>query len=336
MKKILLILIPITLAIIAGVVTFIIFNNFGGRSTNPIKILRQAISNHDKEKFHEIVEIDAILDSAAKEILTAQINSNVDVLAYSTKDYVNTYEKLKPDFEDSAKIYIDEYISTGKITFQENLTPAQKFFKDSAIDSCTIKSFSKPKTENNETHAKVNFYNSKLNFYFEIDLTLEKVGTTWKIVNAHGFEEYFSEYNRAKKKTLEKLNAPIRDKISEIFKFKGFSAAISEGDEYGFSKILKMTIRADIQSDKKISKIYGNIIIQGKDDHEGVTPFSIDMNGMENGVQDFTVDKTLNPFVREDVEVMRHGLRKNNLHFEVTQIDFVDGTTLKEFTELPE
>ena len=125
MKKILLILIPITLAIIAGVVTFIIFNNFGGRSTNPIKILRQAISNHDKEKFHEIVEIDAILDSAAKEILTAQINSNVDVLAYSTKDYVNTYEKLKPDFEDSAKIYIDEYISTGKITFQENLTPAQ-------------------------------------------------------------------------------------------------------------------------------------------------------------------------------------------------------------------
>ena len=336
MKKLLLILIPITLALIVGVAALIVSTNFGGRSTNPIKILRQAISNHNKEKFYEILEVDAVLDSAAKEILTAQINSTVDALAYSTQDYVKTYENLKPDFVTSAKNYLDEYISTGKIIFNEPLTPAQKFFKSSAVDSCTIKNFSKPKTQNNETHAKINFYNSKLNFYFEIDVTLEKVDKTWKIINATGFEEYYLEYKRALKKELEKLNAPIRDKISEIYKFKGFSAAISEGDEYGFSQTLKLTIRADIQSDKPISRIIGNIIIAGKDDREGITPFSIDMIGRGNGVQDFNVDKTLNPFVREDVEVMRHGLRKDNLHFEITQIDFIDGTTLKEFTELPE
>ena len=144
MKKILLILIPITLALIVGVVALIVSTNFGGRSTNPIKILRNSISNHDKEKFYEILEVDAVLDSAAKEILTAQINSTVDALAYSTQDYVKTYENLKPDFVTSAKNYLDEYISTGKIIFNEPLTPAQKFFKNSAVDSCTIKSFSKP------------------------------------------------------------------------------------------------------------------------------------------------------------------------------------------------
>ena len=336
MKKILLILIPITLAVVIGVVALIVTTNLGGRSTNPIKILRQAISNHDKEKIYKIVDVDKVLDSAAEEILIAQINSNVDALAYSTQDYVKVYENLKPDFVNSAKNYLNEYIDTGKIIFNEPLTPAQKFFKSSAVDSCTIKNFSKVKTENNETHAKINFYNAKLNFYFEIDVTFEKVENSWKIINATGFEGYFSEYRRAMRKNLEKLNAPIRDKIAEMFKLKGFSAAIAEGDEYGFSQTLKLTIRADIQSDKPISRIAGNIIIAGKEDREGITPFSLDMSGRENGVQDFYVDKTLNPFVREDVEVMRHGLRKDMIHFEVTQIDFADGTTLKEYTELPD
>ena len=174
-------------------------------------------------------------------------------------------------------------------------------------------------------------------FYFDIDLTLEIVEkNSWRIVYATGFENYFNGYRRATRKSLEKLNAPIRDKISEIVQLKGFSAGIAEGDEYGFSQTLKMTIRADIKSDKPISRIVGNIIIEGKDDREGVTPFSMDMIGRENGVQDFDVVKTLNPFVREDVEVMRHGLRRDNLHIEVMQIDFADGTTLKEFDELPE
>lgn len=336
MKKILLIIIPVLLIIAVSIGAVIAYTSTGKSSTNPIKILRQAISNHDAEKFYKIVDIDAVLNSAAEEILTAQINSTVDALAYSTQNYVETYENLKPDFTTSAKNYLDEYISTGKITFQEPLTPAQKFFKDSAVDSCTIKSFSKLKTENGETRAKLEFLNERLNFYFEIDLTLEKVDKTWKIINATGFENYFFSYKRATKKTLEKLNAPIRDKILEIVQLKGFSAGIDEGDEYGFSQTLKMTIRADIKSDKPISQIVGNIIIEGKDDREGITPFSMDMVGRENGVQDFDVVKTLNPFVREDVDVMRHGLRRDNLHIEITQIDFADGTTLKEFDELPE
>ncbi|MBQ7197751.1 MAG: hypothetical protein IJS29_00660 [Selenomonadaceae bacterium] len=337
MKKILLIIIPLLLIIAVSIGAVIAYTSMGKSSTNPIKILRQSISNHDAEKFYKIVDVDAVLDSAAKEILTAQINSTVDALAYSTQNYMTAYENLKPNFVTAAKNYLDEYISTGKINFQEPLTPAQKFFKSSAVDSCTIKSFSKLKTEDGETHAKLEFLNERLNFYFEIDLTLEKVEkNSWRIVNATGFENYFNGYRRATRKSLEKLNAPIRDKISEIVQLKGFSAGIAEGDEYGFSQTLKMTIRADIKSDKPISRIVGNIIIEGKDDREGVTPFSMDMVGRENGVQDFDVVKTLNPFVREDVEVMRHGLRRDNLHIEVMQIDFADGTTLKEFDELPE
>ena len=66
-----------------------------------------------------------------------------------------------------------------------------------------------------------------------------------------------------------------------------------------------------------------------------MTPFSIDVAGSEQGVQTFEVDKVLNPFVREDANVMRHGLKRSALHIEITQIDFADGTTLKQLIELP-
>ena len=60
------------------------------------------------------------------------------------------------------------------------------------------------------------------------------------------------------------------------------------------------------------------------------------MVGREQGTQTFEVDKILNPFVREDVDVMRHGLRKDMIHIEVTQVEFIDGSTLKQFDALPE
>lgn len=336
MKKILLILIPITLAVVIGIAALIVSKNFASRPNNPIKNLRQTVENHDAENFYKFVDVDKILDSAAEGILTAQINSKVDALAYSTQDYINKYESLKPDFITSAKNYLDQYLATGKIIFQEPLTDAQKFLKNSRVDTCEIKTFTKPKTVDGETHATVEFYNAGMNFYFELDLTLEKVrGTGWRIVNAKGFENYFSGYSRALRKKLEDLNIPVRDQIKEIVNLKGMGAEVSEGDEYGFSKTLKLTFKAEMNFDKPIDSIAGRIIISGKDDTEGVTPFWVDMAGRKPGVQTFDVEKILNPFVREDAEVMKHGLRRNNLRIEITQINFADGTTLKEAEELP-
>ena len=336
MKKILLILIPVILIVAVGIGAVIAFSSSGKPSKNPMKNLRQSVEKHDAERFYTILDVDKVLDSAAEEILTAQINSKIDVLAYSTQEFQTAYKNLKPDFIDAAKVAVDEYVKTGKVTLNPPLSPAQKFFKDSDVASCTIKTFSKSKTEGNETHASVEFYNAGLNFYFMLDLTLEKVGDAWRITDAKGFENYYFGFNRAMKKKLESINAPIREEIDSSVKVKGFEGAVHEGDEYGFSKILKLTVRADIKSEKQIARIGGNVIIDGKEGREGLTPFSVEVTNSKNGVQDFNIDKVLNPFVREDADVMRHGLRKSAIHIEITQIDFADGTTLKELNELKE
>ena len=124
--------------------------------------------------------------------------------------------------------------------------------------------------------------------------------------------------------------------MDEIFKVKSFKVKNEGGDEYGFSQTLNVEIKADVQSDKPLAKIIGNIILVGKGDQESLAPFAIDMTEREQGVQTFNVTKTLNPFIRADVDAMKHGFRKKDIHIEVTEIIFADGTNLKQLDSLPE
>ena len=256
MKKFLLIFIPIILLIALGVGAFRAYRQIQTTPTNSIKIIQEAIQAHDAATFNSLFDVDAVLNDAAEEILTAQINSEVNSTTYSTQDLANIYETRKADFLTSTKAAVEEYISSGKINFPENLTPTQKWLKDSEVTHCAIKNISKTVINEGKAKTKIEFYNSDLRFSFELEVTLEKVDkNNWRVVEVKNFENYLAGLNRALKKKLETLNAPIREEISDVFVLKGFDAKVGEGDEYGFSKTLKMTIKADVKTEKPLAKI---------------------------------------------------------------------------------
>ncbi|MBR4903372.1 MAG: hypothetical protein IKZ53_01765 [Selenomonadaceae bacterium] len=329
------------LLIFTGVIGIGIHQNLQRIPSQPIhalKAAREALEKHDLETFRKYVNTDAIIETAAKEILTAQINSEMNPTAYSMDDIKNRYEnQLKPDFINTAQAALDEYILADKVNFPDNLTDAQRFLKKSGITSCEIKSFSKPNLVGNEMISAVIFYNSYMKFSFEIEVEIEpdeKVG--WRITAAKGFEDYYNGYRSALRRKLNSLNMPISRQMDEIFKVKSFKVKSSEGDEYGFSKTLNISLKADVYSKKPLSKVIGNIILIGKDGKENFSPFAIDMIDSSQGIQTFEITKTLNPFIRADVDAMKHGLRKKDLHIEVTEIIFEDGTNLKLLDQLPE
>lgn len=336
MKKFLLIFIPIILLIALGVGAFRAYRQIQTTPTSSIKILRDAIQAHDTATFNNLFDVDAVLNNAAEEILTAQINSEVNSTTYSAQDLANIYETRKADFLTSTKTAVENYVASGKLNLSENLTPTQKWLKDSDVNRCSIKNVSKAVVNEGRARTKIEFYNSELRFSFELEVTLEKIDEkNWRVVEVHGFENYLSGLNRALKKKLESLNAPIREKISDAFVLKGFDAKVVEGDEYGFSKTMRLTIKADVKTEKPLAKIIGRIIIEGRGGTEGITPFEIDMAYKPTGVQTFTVEKVLNPFVREDADAMKHGLRRSDLHVEITEIVYRDGTSLKQLDDFP-
>ena len=327
--------------ILIGVIGIGIHQNLQKLNDKPIhaiKVAREALEEHDLATFKKYVDTDAIIEVAAKEILTAQINSEILPTAYSMDEIQNRYEtQLKPDFMKSARVILDEYISTGKVSYPNNLSDAQKFFKKSGITSCEIKSFSVPSLVGNVMTSSVIFYNSQLKFSFELEIELEPAADiNWRITNARGFEDYYNAYRSALRRKLDSLNAPIAGKMDEIFKVKSFSAKSTEGDEYGFSKTLNISLKCDVYSEKPLSKIVGNVIIIDKDGKENFSPFAVDMTEQPQGIQTIELTKTLNPFVRADVDAMRHGLRKKDIRIEVTEIIFEDGTNLKLLDQLPD
>ena len=324
------------LTVAVGIGAFYNRQELRKRGGNPAIAAGQAVKTHDLESFKRCVDLDALIDLAAEEILTAQINSTLTPTAYSMDELQNRYDKLKPDFVNSARAAAEEYISTGKVTFPNNLTDAQKFLKKSGAASCEIKSITKPQKDGNARIVTVMFYNPSMKFSFELELELKPAEeNTWRITGARGFENYYSGYRRSLRRKLDSLKAPIVRKMDDIFKVKSFSVKSEGGDEYGFSQMLDIAIKADVKSDKPLAKVVGNIIL-GKDERESFAPFAIDMTEHTQGLQTFNITKTLNPFVRADADAMKHGFKKSDLHIEVTEIIFADGTNLKPPDDLPE
>ena len=325
------------LTVAVGVAAFQNWQELSKRSGNPAVVARHAVESRDLETFKECVDLDALIERAAAEILSAQINLTLAPTAYSMDELQNRYDQLKPDFVNSATSAAEEYITTGKVTFPSKLTDAQKFFKDSGAASCEIRSISKPQKDGNDRVITVMLYNTQMKFNFELELMLEPVEeNSWRITDAKGFENFYIGYRRALKKKLDSLNLPIGRKMDEIFKVKSFTIKNEGGDEYGFSQTLEIAVKADVKFDKPLAKVVGNVTLRGKDDRESLTPFSIDMTDAAQGVQTFTLTKTLNPFVRADADAMKHGFKKSDINIEVTEIIFADGTNLKLLDHLPD
>ena len=311
---------------------------FAARPGTSTQEARKAIAAHDLDKFQKYVDTDRLLEQAAEQILTAQINSTINPTAYSTGDIQKRYEnELHPDFIKSARAALKEYILTGNVTFPINLTEAQKFLKKSGVASCKIKSISKPHLEGHMQYSTVIFYNTQMKFGFELELELtdaEEIG--WRVTSVKGFDNYYNGYQRALRHKLDSLNTPIVHQIDSIFHVKNFKVENAGGDEYGFSKTLNLEMKTEIKSEKPIAKVIGTVTLVGKDKRESIAPFTIDMTRHTQGVQTFNISKTLNPFIKADSDAMKHGFRKKDLRIEVTEIHFEDGTELKLLDELPD
>lgn len=339
MKKVLIIAVPLVLIALTamGVCSWQALQKVQTLPANSIKVIRDAAENHDAETFYRLVDTEKLLDIAAKEILTAKINDELNSTVYSTLELENTYQSLREDFVNAGEIFIDTYISTGMVNFPADLTEMQEWFKKSGVHSCYINNYSTPIINDGVATSTINFHNTVMNFDFEIEVTLQRISETeWRIIDAKGFDSYYLGVKRGLKMKLASLNAPIQSKIAETFDVKKFSTEITDGDEYGFSKTLKISLDADYFSDKPVAKIIGRVLLDGRDGNTGITPFEIEVTDEENGVQTFEINKTLNPFVKQDSDVMKRGLKKSAIHIEITEIDYVDGTVLKEIERLPE
>ena len=340
--KLLLLLIPfILVATAAGI--YGSYRQQVNRPSHSLKVIRAAIANHDWETFQKYVDVENIISASADELLAERMEQ--DKSAYSMNQLAETYEQqIKPEFQQTVLQAFQDYIERGRIRYPEGaqLTDTQRMIKQAGINSIHLDIISKAAISGGEATVLLDFSNDSedLAYHFELMAHLKDQGDgTWKITGITGLKDFLDEVKRARKAKLDRLNSPIRDKLEDIMNIKSIRADIVQGDEYGFSELLRMQVRADIQSEKPLAKISGRIRIDPPDDEDETelyAPFELDMAFKPLGVQTFPVDKVLNPFVKADVKIMRQGLRRDSLHPEVTGVVFQDGTKLELMTALPD
>lgn len=324
------------LILVVGIGVFVGYSQMKKLPANSFKTIRSALASHDAATFYELVDVDAVLEDAAEEILVDQINQ--DPTAYSTQQAADRYNnELKPDFISVTKRAVDEYLTSGRVSFDKiAMTNTERWLKRSAINDCIIEGISKPVGTERVATASVLFNNTSLKFSFELALDLEKdEQNRWRVVGAKGFNDYNRSLKRALDKKLAALNAPIYAQLEEICDVRELNAMIGPGDEYGFSQTLKIAMKADVKSSKPLARIVGKIYIGDRDEGNS-SPFALDMAYHPTGLQTFYIDKVLNPFVRADVDIMKHGFSRRALHAEIDEVDFLDGSSLKILEQLPD
>lgn len=336
MKKLLLLIPFVIVGLLAGLYgAYRYYQTMPGQS---LKTIRTSISEHDWETFRSYVEVDAILQAAADDLLMEKMNQDKSV--YSMQQLTETYEQqVRPEFLQVTQKRVQEYIEKGRMSFPQGqgLSPTERWLKQGEFNAMTISGISKPIVQHGEADIVINFTNPDLKASFEIGARLvQQADGTWKLMELSKLPEFSRAMEKALAAKLDRLNTPIRQEMESVFQVQDLRAEITQGDEYGFSELLRVWIRADIKSEKPMAQITGRVRIEAPEAEDTFAPFVLDMAYKPKGVQTITVDKVLNPFVRSDVKIMHKGLKKSALHVEVTGVTYLDGTSLQLLTELPE
>ena len=339
--KLLLLLIPFILVSTAAGI-YGSYHQHVSRPAHSMKVIRAAIANHDWEAFQSYVDVEGIVSASADELLAERMGD--DKSAYSMNQLAEKYEQeVKPEFVGAVTQAFQDYVERGRIKYPEDaqLTDTQRMIKQAGINSIHIDTISKAATADGDTTVLIGFSNDSedMPYYFELMAHLESKGDgTWKITRLTGLKDFQDAVKRARRTKLDRLNAPVREKMEDIINIKNIRVEIGQRDEYGFSENLHMMVQANIQSDKPLATISGRILVDSPEEGgEGqYVPFELDMEKKPMGLQTFAVDKVLNPFVKADVLIMRQGLKRDTLHPEVTGVTFQDGSRLELKTALPD
>ena len=329
MKK-LLILLPIFLIVVVGAGIFGAMQVKKSKPSYSIDHIRSSIRNHDYASFSHYVDVDKITEHAADEILKQQLAE--DVTTTSMNELRAKFEnQMKPEFINAVKNAAEQYISTGKVYFSEQPNATEKFIQDARIETIRINRLYVTQENSGAAVARITFADDDLQTFFDLDATLRKSGDGWHITDVDNWKKCYADYKLALKYKLERINDPIRSQMKDAVEIKITSVRIGEGDEYGFSKDLHLNVRVKILTGAPIEKIYARVVIDS-DKEQVFAPFEL---YQPTGEQTIDVEKILSPFVKAEVNLMKHGIHGEDLSLEILQIDYADGSTLKILEELP-
>ena len=232
-----------------------------------VKMIIQSIDRHDKQKFYEYVDIDAIADVGYDEFTAGLADTPQGAVGDEAVMAVRDFGRIiKKPIVASFKSAIDGYLETGnweEKKTDDNAVDSAEIISRIGLDGLVLKGIDSIDTdrEKNIATVKIRLFQKDAKEDFVAVLRLDKKDGRWKAAEVTNLREYTAFVNKARRQGivdyLDKVAtiASAHDKITRDadFEFQKILAAGTLGRESTRSELrdlMEKTVKRDWQARK--------------------------------------------------------------------------------------
>ena len=304
-----------------------------------LTLIRESLEKHDWDAFSKHVDTENIIGIGYDALLEGALEADDGTDENIKKMAVGFAKTLKPGIVSALNEEVKEWVKTGK--FQSSDSKENKKSQVDADDlknkfdvkDAKYKGIAYKKTEGDFAIVGITIADNQLGKDFTLDLKMRQLDDgTWQVMEISNLKEYFLEYDKACKEKLEKLNKPIQAELDSRVNITDVKASIVR-DDFGLSDFIQFKVAMTISSDTPIATINGNFYLKNSNGRKMKIPFTINTSGA-SGNKVYNVGKELNPFISQENELQKTGLKGVTITTQLTKLEYTDGTSLELKTSL--
>lgn len=298
------------------------------------RLIRESIEQHDYEKFSRHVDTENVLSTSYDALIEAALDDgdaddNVKGMA------VGFAKMMKPAIVGALNDEIKQYVKTGASSTDDkdkkkdkNVQVTENFKKQAKVEDMTFKEIGSSRTEGDFTIVSVIFEDKKLERDFNLDLKMKQLEDgTWQVLAISNLKEYLLEEKKAREAKLEEINQPIRAEIASRISLNSPVVQVVSKDAWGFSKMLKVTVSANVNSSVPIQEASGEIKLESTNGEKFQFPFQTDIK-WNGGSSSIVLQYDLNPFLDKEAKIIKNKAQNCTAEIDVQKIVYKDGTSL--------
>lgn len=171
-----------------------------------IKAVNESIEKHDVKEFHQLVNVDTLLDSGYDGFVDGMTYFDNSLAPDSREAIKDFTQMLRAPVMMSMKSAIESYVATGDPNFKENVGVSEIIQRTGLndIEVRDVKNVQLNDANHDEAFADVIIYQPELGREFPLQIVLTHIDDKqWQIVRVQNFQEYVGQIIQVRRAKLD-------------------------------------------------------------------------------------------------------------------------------------
>jgi len=305
---------------------------------------KKAFEQHDLVSFEKYVDVEGIANSLIDqmlEIATEQEKPKDEWEQLGESIVKGLVTLLKPQLSKLAKQQITKLVETGKLEEEHQKTKSEEpnfslsdiwnkaGGKKAGFQGIKYQGIEYIKKEGKVAYVGLKFFYKEYNTELILDLKMRDKGGYWQVAELSNFADYMKKLDELETKRINKLNAPIIEKMKKTLVIEKIDKK-NETDDWGIYKRVVFSVKVRNNSKKEIDKYKILLICNSLDGKELKRLTIVDDHNIapgDIGGGAWSID--VNMFMTGDNLLFDTPQSKLKINAEIQYIKFTDGSVIE-------